>query len=264
MLNATCWEQEDLRVADVRCTADKGWSGHEAVGRLGIVFVRHGRFHRQVHGSHALVDAGSWYIQIPGTVERFYHSGGVDVCLSISWSEPLYAVLGAPHDDWPLNPQLISRQWLPDLVAIVRQIKEPQDAFNLSERLLSAAGSVTTSLSSLRTAVLNARAQDLADQTRDLLSDVPCTTLWDIARQLHVSPYVLSQTFQAVTGLSVSRYRRRMRLHHARYLVEEGLDDLAQVAVEAGFADQAHFTRAMRAEWNVTPGVLRKRIRGLP
>ncbi len=262
MLHAMDWEQDHLRLADVHCTAEAGWSDDEVVGRLGIVFVRRGHFRRRVRGMEALVDAGSWYLQRPGTVERFYHPGDVDVCLSISWSEPLYEMLGEPQDAWPRTPQPTPAEWLPHLAAIMRQIHEPADAFDASEHILRAVGSATNRLPSPQTARTPAQAQDLVDRARELLCEGTCTTLWELARQLQVSPYVLSRTFQAVAGLSVTRYRRRLRLHHARYLVEEGWADLAQVAAEVGFADQAHFTRAMQAEWQITPAILRQRVRG--
>ncbi|NMP24792.1 hypothetical protein HIJ39_21010 [Sulfobacillus sp. DSM 109850] len=69
MLNAMCWEHEDLRAANVHCAAEHGWSGDEVVGRLGIVFVRQGHFRRREQGVEVLVDAGSWYIQRPNTEE---------------------------------------------------------------------------------------------------------------------------------------------------------------------------------------------------
>jgi transcriptional regulator GlxA family with amidase domain len=65
--------------------------------------------------------------------------------------------------------------------------------------------------------------------------------------------------FRSEVGVSVSRYRRELRLRRAL----EGLgDDLARVAAEAGFADHAHFSREARALLGVPPSVLRREVAG--
>nr|WP_231921066.1 AraC family transcriptional regulator [Micromonospora narathiwatensis] len=40
--------------------------------------------------------------------------------------------------------------------------------------------------------------------------------------------------------------------------MEEGVDSLAGLAAELGFADQAHLTRTVRAQLGHTPGQLRR------
>jgi len=64
--------------------------------------------------------------------------------------------------------------------------------------------------------------------------------------------YDLARQFRIMFGTSPYRYlvmRRlefaRQRLHHERPLVE--------IACDAGFADQAHFTRAFKAAFGLTP-----------
>lgn len=62
---------------------------------------------------------------------------------------------------------------------------------------------------------------------------------------------------RAATGLSPSDLKRMDRVEAARRLIGSGLP-LAEVALIAGFADQAHMTRQLRALWGVTPGTLRR------
>jgi AraC family transcriptional regulator len=45
-----------------------------------------------------------------------------------------------------------------------------------------------------------------------------------------------------------------LRLERARRLLERPGAALSDVAVRAGFADQAHFTRLFKREFGVTPG----------
>jgi AraC-like DNA-binding protein len=50
------------------------------------------------------------------------------------------------------------------------------------------------------------------------------------------------------------------RLRLALALLPCGERTLADVALEAGYADQAHFTRAVRAATGRTPGALRREL----
>ena len=54
---------------------------------------------------------------------------------------------------------------------------------------------------------------------------------------------------------------RRLRVERARLLIQEGASDLASVALEAGFADQSHFTRVFRRLVGTTPGEYRRSAR---
>jgi AraC-like DNA-binding protein len=79
---------------------------------------------------------------------------------------------------------------------------------------------------------------------------------------------VRSSEVEAVTGLDRYQFARQFRALYAtspyRYSVMRRLDmarrrlrdatPLAEAALEAGFADQAHFTRTFRAAFGMTPG----------
>ncbi len=64
--------------------------------------------------------------------------------------------------------------------------------------------------------------------------------------------YDLARQFRALVGTSPYRYSLMRRLGHARALIARRRP-LADVALEAGFADQAHLTRAFAAAFGVTP-----------
>jgi AraC-like DNA-binding protein len=65
--------------------------------------------------------------------------------------------------------------------------------------------------------------------------------------------YELARQFRAAYGTSPYRYLTMRRLDSARARLKPGVA-LAGVALEAGFADQAHFTRAFKAAYGLTPG----------
>lgn len=64
--------------------------------------------------------------------------------------------------------------------------------------------------------------------------------------------YELARQFRIVLGTSPHRYLLMRRLAFARDLIHAARP-LAEVACEAGFADQAHFTRVFKSAFGLTP-----------
>jgi AraC-like DNA-binding protein len=64
--------------------------------------------------------------------------------------------------------------------------------------------------------------------------------------------YDLSRQFRIMFGTSPYRYLLMRRLEFARERIHRGRP-LVEVAFDAGFADQAHFTRAFRSAFGLTP-----------
>lgn len=65
--------------------------------------------------------------------------------------------------------------------------------------------------------------------------------------------YDLARQFRVMCGTSPYRYLLRRRLDFARTLLTQSRS-LVEVAIEAGFADQAHFSRMFKATFGITPG----------
>ena len=74
-----------------------------------------------------------------------------------------------------------------------------------------------------------------------------------LAQAASISPYRLCRVFRRDTGLSPHAYQIQVRARFAKSLLRTGLP-IAQVAVEAGFFDQAHLTRHFKRIYGVTPG----------
>jgi AraC-like DNA-binding protein len=66
----------------------------------------------------------------------------------------------------------------------------------------------------------------------------------------------LARQFRAVVGTSPYRYSLLRRLAQGRDQIARGRP-LVDVALVAGFADQAHFTRMFAAAFGFTPGQYR-------
>jgi AraC-like DNA-binding protein len=75
----------------------------------------------------------------------------------------------------------------------------------------------------------------------------------DLEAVTGLSRYELARQFRALYGTSPNRYALMRRLDFARNQLRSGMR-LADLALTAGFADQAHFTRMFRSAFGVTPG----------
>jgi AraC-like DNA-binding protein len=68
-----------------------------------------------------------------------------------------------------------------------------------------------------------------------------------------LSRYELARQFRVAYGTSPHRYLLMRRLDLARRRLRQGVP-LAELALAAGFADQAHFTRTFRSAVGIPPG----------
>lgn len=241
-----------LVVRVVECTDDHArWSAPELTSAAEIVLVRRGRFRVDSRGSRVTVDPTTGYLHPPGRETRFAHPAGGDVCTSIT----------LPGDA---------------LTAGVEAARTPAirvDArLELAHRTLLRTGAdpefagAEAVLDLLRLALRRQPGEtpapgrhDLADRAREaMLADEPGGTgLVALAHLLGASPSHLSRTFRHHVGMTVSRYRNRIRISRAMQRIDEGETDLARLTFALGFSDQAHFTRTMQRELGRTPGRVR-------
>jgi AraC family transcriptional regulator len=114
-----------------------------------------------------------------------------------------------------------------------------------------------------RTAVDASRPRWL-DRVAELLRErFRChLTLEEIAADVGVSPARVSTLFRTVYRRSLAEEQRRLRVEFAcRRLLDTGIS-LADIALEAGFADQPHFSRTFKAQMGMTPAQYRDVLRG--
>jgi AraC-like DNA-binding protein len=76
----------------------------------------------------------------------------------------------------------------------------------------------------------------------------------DLAREVGWSRRHLGERFRAELGLAPKQAARVLRFERATRLLRRGHTDLAALAVECGFYDQAHLTNEWRALAGCTPG----------
>ena len=91
---------------------------------------------------------------------------------------------------------------------------------------------------------------------RDLLRS-PQLNLGDWARDHRLAVETLSRGFHKIFGITPAEFRLEARARKALARIIDGTEPLAAVAVAAGFADQAHMSRATKSLTGETPGRLR-------
>ena len=81
--------------------------------------------------------------------------------------------------------------------------------------------------------------------------------LGELAREVGIHPVHLARAFRRHYGCTVGDLQRELRVELARERIRAGAA-LADVASEAGFADQSHLTRTFRIITGMTPAEYRR------
>jgi AraC family transcriptional regulator len=97
------------------------------------------------------------------------------------------------------------------------------------------------------------------DRLHDEAAVAPSVTA--LAEEAGVHRVTLASAFRRHFGCSVTAYLRRLRVRAAASALAATDAPLAAVALDAGFADQPHLTRAFRAAMGTTPGAFRAALR---
>jgi len=84
----------------------------------------------------------------------------------------------------------------------------------------------------------------------------------ELAALAGVHPRHLLRTFRRYHGTTVAQYVRQRQLQQARVALATSKQPLAMIALDAGFSDQAHFTRVFRHTYGETPGAYARSTRG--
>jgi AraC-like DNA-binding protein len=250
----------EFAVHTVACRDDhRGWSAPEFRSGHGLVLVRGGRFRRRAAGVIADVDRTVGYFALPGEEEYFAHPAGGDVCTSISLSADVWQSL---TPDRPAPGLYVDAR----LDLAHRRFLAAADSgdvdYAVAEQLLAL---VNTALNRPDTPAPSVDRALVAQARAAIQAGHPSSgSLLSLADLLAVSPYRLSRAFPRELGISLTRYRNRVRVSRALDRLEDGEPDLAGLAADLGFADQAHLTRTVRDHCGHTPAALRRLLAAAP
>jgi AraC-like DNA-binding protein len=90
---------------------------------------------------------------------------------------------------------------------------------------------------------------------RDRIAQDPAArpAMAELERLSGLDRWTLARQFRSAFGTSPSRFRTCRQLACAQQLLSQGVP-IAQVATEAGFADQSHLSRHFKRAYGMTPG----------
>jgi AraC family transcriptional regulator len=84
----------------------------------------------------------------------------------------------------------------------------------------------------------------------------------ELAAIAGVHPTHLLRTFRRYQGATISNFIRQRRIQRARTEVAQAKRPLSMIALDAGFADQSHFTRVFKQTFGETPGQYARSLKG--
>jgi AraC-like DNA-binding protein len=265
-----------VTVARVRCSGQGHRFGAiEPVTRAAIVLPCRGVFRLRADGRERVVDPATAYLQWPGEEQQFAHPAGGDVCTAIGLGADPLAVLAADGPTGAVPPP-VARDPVPvapsQAVAhrlLIGRARAGADRVELGDLTAALIAELLPALGATRAAAWPGpaptgpalgRQRRLVEDARELLSCQPDRALPELAGLLGTSPWRLSRLFHRYTGITLHRYRIRLRVAAALDRLAGGVDSLAVLAAELGFADQAHLSRVVRQSTGLTPGRLRTLI----
>jgi AraC-like DNA-binding protein len=262
----TLLHRDGVTLADVSCTHAAG-RGAEDDRRSshGLVFVRRGCFVRSVDGSECLLDPTLAYGSNPGQTERIDHPHDHgDDCTWLRIDAGLAATLWGGDPQLPVRPLPTTPPIDLEHRLLLAAADRGADEHELVERAFGLAAMTlerddVARVASGRPATQRAR-RALVDDAREALVADPDQSLPELGRRLAISPHHLSRIFRAVTGSTISRHRLRLRVRAALERLAGGERDLARLAADTGFGDQAHLCRVVRDETGTTPSALRQAL----
>ena len=175
--------------------------------------------------------------------------------LGTDWMQRM-KTLGVIEPDSPID----LRQSRANAIAgeLYAEFRQPDDASRLG--IEGYALAMLGELTRARTRVERSARPPWLRRAADLLhaSVGSSVEMADIAAEVNVSPIHLARSFKAHFGSTMSEYLRRLRVERAREQLLSTGKPLGQIAFEAGFADQPHFTRAFQQLVGATPGAYRR------
>jgi AraC-like DNA-binding protein len=151
-------------------------------------------------------------------------------------------------------PDVIAPPLVRNFRSLHRALGEPGDAFEAESLFALLVDRLVDALSGADPADESPRDGSLADELRDLIDSrlFVGITLAEAGRILGASPAHLVRSFTGRFGISPHRYLVGRRIDVARGRLLEG-HQVAQVAADVGFHDQAHLTKHFKRLVGITP-----------
>ena len=97
------------------------------------------------------------------------------------------------------------------------------------------------------------RVEKVMALLRERLANPP--SLEEIGQAAGCSPFYLSRTFSAATGMTIPQYVRQLRMERAASLLRSGRFNVTEAAMEVGYSSLSHFSQAFHDTFGCCPGL---------
>ncbi len=245
------FSEPDLQLARVTCDGHDGPRvKEESTESERLVLALHGRFQYRDARARAVVGPGTGLLLRPHQPCEISHPhGGGDACLSVRgtwvrrWLDPGRATFSVSVDAYlRLQASLagagLGRVAVEEALCLALSPSGPPEP---GRRLAARERSIAE-------AVAHAAALRFDEGV----------SVEALALDAGVSVFHACRVFRRVMGTSIHAHVQELRLRHALALVLDTRLPLAEVALEAGFANQGHLGNAFRRRFGRTPGAVRK------
>jgi AraC family transcriptional regulator len=245
-----------LTAIDVGTSGSRGLGvGGFAVSQVEFAAGRRLRWHEHPRACVAVVVEGSVRKRFAYRVEDA-KAGTVIMMPPLEPHEDVFGEEGARlvvvESEDGVTDMSCFRDWEATLLAlrIARELEEP-DPFTplavegLALELTVAAARGPTPVSAAR----------WLERVREMLAErfLAPPSARELGDAVGIHPSHLARAFRAAYGESLGGYARRLRLEWAAARLAQTESPLNQIAVEAGFVDQSHFTRTFKGRFGLTP-----------
>jgi AraC family transcriptional regulator len=250
----------DLILSELTYTERSAFPKHSHENAY-MIFVLHGTQMEDFRGGRHRYERG--VLALHPAEETHRHEIGTEglSCLNVEFGTDWLAA--NPHALRGLQkPAHLDTNRFPTMALMAGAIyTEFHDLDDVS--LLAIEGCLLSLLAEItRSNLLSATAKpDWLMKARDTLHDCYSKplSLKTLGTLLGVHPVHLAREFHKHYRCTVAEYIRRLRIHSACEAIRRSEASFSQIALNSGFADQAHFTRTFKKVIGMTPGQFRVR-----
>lgn len=129
---------------------------------------------------------------------------------------------------------------------------KPVDSHQLRKTVDLIKTKISNSIS-YKTSDENKLCYQIIEYIRNNFADSEKVSLTAVAEKFYLSPTTLSEVFAKEFGETFVKYRNRIRLEHAQYLLKTTSLPIAQIAEMCGFRDASYFNVVFKQKNNITP-----------
>ena len=265
------WRDPALAFIEARTIADgrKVTYARHALEHFSIGAITTGRSYYHYGADTFEISAGTVVLMNPGDVHACNPIANEQwsyqmLYIDTPWLTELQYQLGFSTDqgyrpfDTPYTRDPLLYRGLLELYRIV--VDEQAEHLQKQSALVSYFSDVQQRLNPSPTPVreVNHKLERAAEYIREHCTQA--LKLEDICQAAELSPSYLIRAFKQYYGLTPHAFLVNQRIQFARAQLRQG-ELIADVALAAGFADQAHFQRAFKQHFAATPGQYRDRLK---